>query len=62
MQTLEELNEEFFKNVDQIATELLVGFGLKHSGDVDGFARSVASVDGFSTADNRPPPAPDLCF
>ncbi|KVE63648.1 hypothetical protein WI97_18525 [Burkholderia vietnamiensis] len=36
VQTLEELNEEFFKNIDQIATELLVGFGLKHSGDVDG--------------------------
>nr|WP_248312904.1 hypothetical protein [Burkholderia ambifaria] len=36
VQTLEELNEEFFKNVDQIATELLVGFDLKHSGNVDG--------------------------
>ncbi len=36
MQTLEELNEEFFRNVDQIAADLLTGFGLKHSGDVDG--------------------------
>lgn len=36
MQTLEELNEAFFHNVDHIAADLLAGFGLSHSGDVDG--------------------------
>ncbi|MCW0131858.1 hypothetical protein [Burkholderia pseudomallei] len=36
MQTLEELTGEFLENVDQIAAELVAGFGLKHSHEVDG--------------------------
>ncbi|MFL9955490.1 hypothetical protein PQR65_19085 [Paraburkholderia nemoris] len=36
MQTLEGLTGEFLKNADQIATELIAGFGLKHGRAVDG--------------------------
>jgi hypothetical protein len=36
VQTLDELAGEFLNNVDQIAAELVVGFGLKHSRAVDG--------------------------
>ncbi len=36
MQTLGELTGEFLNNVDQIAAELVSGFGLKHSSAVDG--------------------------
>lgn len=41
MQTLEELTGEFLKNADQIAIELIAGFGLKHGRAVDGLHASL---------------------
>lgn len=56
MQTLDELTDEFLRNLDEIAANLVAGFGLKHSLEVNGLQTPLLRWMDFRlrTIDPRP--------